>query len=141
GTLSAGGSLGPTRAVAERFQIGQITPFSHSVSPHGLINPNKAAYAPFPPTPEAGGAPPRAVTLPQLQKDPVPSAPPFDASTFSRDQLHALSPVLEREDLRLLTTGATGLHNCTTDPTEPPSACAEPDTPVSNFNRLPNTLS
>src|SRR5262249_44479012 len=43
-------------------------------------------------------------------------------------------------DLFLLTSGATGLANCTADPTLPPSPCATPDTRVANYNALPNTV-
>jgi len=48
--------------------------------------------------------------------------------------------VLRTNDLFLLTSGATGLSNCTADPTEPPSACQEPDTRVAHFDGLPNTV-
>ena len=138
GIVNADGSPGPNKDAAEQFKIGTINPPAYFISTNKLIAPNKTPYAPFLPTPEAGGAPPRAVTLAQLQKDPAPSAPPFDAHTFSMDQLHALSPVfVDPKDLRLLTTGATGLHNCTADPSEPPSPCAEPDTRIEDFDRLP----
>jgi phospholipase C len=140
GIVNTDGSPGPNADAARQFKIGTINPVSYFIETNTLISPNKTAYTPFLPFPEAGGAPPQAVTLQQLQKDPVPSAPPFDAHTFSRDQLHSLSPVLEPGDLRLLTTGATGLANCTADPTDPPSACAEPDTRITNFDRLPNTV-
>src|SRR5215470_275466 len=133
------GSPGPNMNAAEQFQISTINPVSYFISTKALVNPGKAPYATLP-TPEAGGAPPRAVTLAQLDKDPAPAAPPFDAHTFSRDQLATLSPEIARKDLFLLTTGATGLKNCTTDPTEPPSACAEPDTRISGFAQLPNTV-
>jgi phospholipase C len=79
------------------------------------------------------------VTLAQFLKDPVDTVAPFDANTVSTAQLHIISPSLEFEDLDLLTTGATGLHNCTADPTLPPSSCSEPDTRIANFNKLPNT--
>ena len=140
GIVKRDGSPGPNQDLAKQFQIGTISPVSYFISTDKLVNPNKTAYAPFLPTPEAGGAPARPVTLQQLDKDPVPSAPPFDANTFSTDQLQTLSPALERADAHLLTTGATGLTNCTTDPTEPPSACAEPDTRIGAFNALPNTV-
>jgi phospholipase C len=140
GIVNADGSPGPNRNAAKQFTINTIDPVAFFISTKKLINPQKTAYSPFLPTPEAGGAPPQAVTLQQLQKSPVPAAPPFDANTFSRHQLHTLSPVLEREDLVLLTTGATGLSNCTTDPTLPPSACAEPDSRIANYNILPNTV-
>src|SRR5262249_39311697 len=105
-----------------------------------LTNSGKAPYAPFLPTPEAGSAPPRAVTLAQFQKDPAPTAPPFDAHTFSTSLLHQLSPVLTNHDLPLLTTGFTGLTNCQPDPTEPPAPCPEPDTRITDFDTLPNTV-
>src|SRR5262249_41935975 len=133
-------SPGPNANAARQFKIGNIDPVAYFMSTNTLQNPGKTTYAPFLPTPEAGGAPPQPVTLAQLQKNPAPSAPPFDPRSFSRDQLHTLSPVLAPGDLRLLTTGATGLTNCTADPTEPPSACVEPDTRIANFDRLPNTV-
>jgi phospholipase C len=139
GIVRADGSPGPNAAAARQFQLARIDPPSFFVSTDKLVAPGKTAYATLP-TPEAGGAPPAAVTLQQLQKAPAPAAPPFDARTFSPAQLHALSPVLETEDLHLLTSGATGLSNCTVDPTLPPSPCAEPDTRVAGFDRLPNTV-
>src|SRR5262249_23089468 len=81
-----------------------------------------------------------------LQKDPVDSLPPFDATTFSLAQLERLTQGLELGDLSLLTTGATGLKVCpvppktTVDPTDPPQPCQEPDTRVAHFNQLPNTV-
>src|SRR5262249_47269574 len=139
GIVRPDGSPGANMNAAEQFQISTIDPVSYFVSTNALVSPGKAAYATLP-TPEAGGAPPQAVTLAQLDKDPAPAAPPFDAQTFSRDQLATLSPEIARHDLLLLTTGATGLKNCTSDPTEPPSACAEPDTRVAGFAQLPNTV-
>jgi phospholipase C len=139
GIVKADGSPGPNQDAAKQFVINTIDPVTFFISTNQLTNPQKTAYSPFLPSPEAGGAPPRAVTLQQLQKAPAASAPPFDGSTFSLHQLHALSPALDSKDLGLLTTGATGLANCTGDPTLPPSACAEPDPRIANFNVLPNT--
>src|SRR5262249_11766440 len=138
--VNAAGSPGPNKDAAQQFQIGTINPVDYFISTNKLIAPHKTAYAPFLPTPEAGGAPPLPVTLQQRQKEPVPAAPPFDAHTFSLAQLATLTQGIEQEDLHLLTTGATGLTNCTADPTEPPSSCAEPDTRVANFASLPNTV-
>jgi phospholipase C len=140
GIVKADGSPGVNASAAEQFRLGRIDPVAYFIDTHALKDPGKAQYAPFLPTPEAGGAPPQAVTLAQLQKSPAPSAPPFDASTFSLARLHTISPVLERKDLGLLTTGATGLTNCTADPTLPPSPCAEADTRVAAFASLPNTV-
>jgi phospholipase C len=138
GIVHEDGSPGPNASLATQFQISNINPVSYFIDTRQLTNPGKTAYAPFLPTPEAGGAPPLALTRPQFLKDPVDAAPPFDAKTFSTAQLGILSPEIETEDLFLLTTGATGLSNCTADPTLPPSACAEPDTRIANFNKLPN---
>ncbi len=140
GIVKRDGTPGPNQDAAKQYQLATINPVAYFISTDKLTSPNKTAYAPFLPTPEAGSAPAVAVTLGQLDKDPVPSTPPFDAATFSVAQLHTLSPALEISDVRLLTTGATGVKNCTTDPTEPPSACAEPDTRISGFDRLPNTV-
>ena len=140
GIVRADGSPGLNAGAAAQFHLTKIDPVRFFVDTNTLNGPGKVAYAPFLPTPEAGGAPPRPVTLAQLQKDPAPSAPPFDARSFSPARLRAISPVLEARDLRLLTTGATGLANCQADPTEPPLACAEPDTRIENFDALPNTV-
>ena len=139
GIIRADGSPGPNAALATQFQLQTINPASYFIDTRKLINPGKTAYAPFLPTPEASGAPPQAVTKSQFLKDPVDSVGPFDAGTFSLTDLHTISPALEFEDLVLLTTGATGLSNCTADPTLPPSPCAQPDTRIANFNALPNT--
>jgi phospholipase C len=141
GIVNADGSPGPSKDAAAQFKIGNINPVSYFISTTKLTNPNKTLYSPFLPTPEAGGAPPQAVTLTQLDTDPAPATPPFDANTFSFAQLHALSPVfVDHKDLKLLTTGATGLTNHTADPSEPPSPSVEADTRIENFNRLPNTV-
>jgi phospholipase C len=139
GIIHADGSPGPNAALATQFQLQTINPASYFIDTRKLINPGKTAYAPFLPTPEAGSAPPLPVTLSQFLKDPADSVAPFDANTFSTAQLETISPALEHGDLFLLTTGATGLTNCTADPTLPPSPCAEPDTRIANFNKLPNT--
>jgi phospholipase C len=140
GIVRADGSAGPNSAAATQFRLTTINPLRYFVDTNTLIAPGKLAYSPFLPTPEAGSAPAQAVTLAQLQEDPAPAAPPFDARTFSLARLRQVSPVLERGDRRLLTSGATGLTNCTADPTEPPSPCAQPDTRVENFDALPNTV-
>src|SRR5215831_1714636 len=92
GIVNNDGSPGPNKDAAKQFQIGTINPALYFVSTTKLISPNKAAYSPFLPTPEAGNAPPLAVTLKQFEKAPAPTAPPFDAQTFSQSELHAISP-------------------------------------------------
>ena len=140
GIVNADGSPGPSHDLARQFKVGNISPIAYFISTNALNSPNKTAYAPFLPTPEVGGVPPVAVTLQQLQKDPAPALPPFDANTFSLRQLGVITQGIEQHDLPLLTTGATGLTNCTSDPSEPPSACAEPDSRIANFLSLPNTV-
>jgi phospholipase C len=140
GIVEEDGSPGPNHALARQFQIATIDPVAYFVSTTKLNDPQKTAYSLLP-TPEAGGAPPLPVTLAQIQHDPAPAFPPVDAHTFSRVQLHTLSPVLvDKKDLHLLTTGATGLSNCAPDSTEPPAACAEPDTRIEDFMSLTNTV-
>jgi phospholipase C len=139
GIVHADGSPGPHADLARQFELQTINPVAYFIDTNKLISPGKMAYAPFLPTPEAGFAPPLAVTHPQFLNDPVDTAPPFDANTFSTAQLHTISPAFEIGDLHLLTTGFTGLSNCTVNPTLPPSACAVPDTRITNFNQLPNT--
>jgi phospholipase C len=140
GIIHPDGSPGSHADLAQQFQIQTINPASFFIDTRKLINPGKTAYSPFLPTPEAGGAPPLAVTRSQFLKNPADSAPPFDVNTFSTSQLQTLSPEIAVFDLPLLTSGFTGLSNCTADPTLPPSACAEPDTRIANFNKLPNTV-
>ncbi len=106
GIVHADGSPGPHADLARQFQLNTINPLSFFIDTSKLINPGKTAYAPFLPTPEAGGAPPQAVTRAQFLKDPADSAPPFDANTFSASQLHTISPALEIPDLHILTTGS-----------------------------------
>jgi len=138
GIVNADGSPGPNHALSTQFKLAKIDPVSFFIDTSKLNTPGKTAYAPFLPTPEAGSAPPLAVTRAQFLKDPADSAPPFDANTFSTSQLHAISPVIVPGDLHLLTTGATGLTNHTTDPTLPPSPSQEPDTRIANYNALAN---
>jgi phospholipase C len=139
GIIREDGSPGPNANLATQFQIQTINPVRYFIDTRQLINPNKTAYTPFLPTPEAGFAPPQPVTLAQFLKDPADTVAPFDANTFSLAELSTISPWLEFGDLNLLTTGATGLTNCQADPTLPPTACAEPDTRIANFDKLPNT--
>ena len=139
GIIHSDGSPGPNAALATQFQLSTINPASFFVDTRTLINSGKAAYSPFLPTPEAGNAPPLPTTHAQFLNDPVDTTPPFDAKTFSTTLLNTISPELEIDDLPLLTTGATGLQNCQTNPALPPVPCAVPDSRIANFNKLPNT--
>jgi len=140
GIVNADGTPGWNAGAATQSQLANIDPVAYFIDTNKLTSPGKTAYTPFLPTPEAGSAPPRPVKLAQLDKDPAPAAPPFDAKTFSTSLLHTISPVLAKHDLPLLTTGFTKLSNCTTDPTEPPSPCPQADTRIAHFDMLPNTV-
>jgi len=105
---------------------------------------NKSPYATLPP-PNTAYIPGVGNTLAEITLDPADSAAPLDASTFTKAQLHEISPVLLPKDLLLLTTGATGLDICNvsatqTYPTYPPQGCYETDTRVANYAALPNTM-
>jgi phospholipase C len=104
---------------------------------------NKVPYTTLPP-PNTSYIPAVGVTLAEITEAPGNSEGPFDAKTFTREQLHRVSPVLPEKDLHLLTTGGTGLSICNisatqTWPTFPPQGCFETDTRVANFAALPNT--
>src|SRR5262245_46328697 len=137
GIVRPDGSPGPRQADARQFRVDNINPPLYFISTTKLTPPNKPAYDPFLPTPEAGGAPNRQASLAELLATPTAVQAPFD-NTVSDAQLRAIEPSLEPEDLGLLRTGATGLPTCPPPTVAVPSPC--PDTRVSNFNALPNTV-
>src|SRR5215831_12828059 len=139
GIIDKNGAPGPKSFLAEQSRVSTINPVAYFIDTNKLVNPGKMTYALLP-TPEAGSAPPKAVTLAQFHNDPADTAPPFDSATFSRAMLATISPVLDKNDLDLLTTGATGLSNCQSNPNNPPVPCAVPDTRIANFDTLPNTM-
>src|SRR5499426_1489573 len=137
GIVRPDGSPGPRQADARQFRVDNINPPLYFISTTKLTPPNKTAYDPFLPTPEAGFAPNRQTSLAELLATPTAVQAPFD-NTVSDAQLRAIEPSLEPEDLGLLRTGATGLPTCPPPTVAVPSPC--PDTRVSNFNALPNTV-
>src|SRR5262245_54536085 len=137
GIVRPDGSPGPRQADARQFRVDNINPPLYFISTTKLTPPNKPAYDPFLPTPEAGGAPNRQASLAELLATPTAVQAPFD-NTVSDAQLRAIEPSLEPEDLGLLRTGATGLPSCPPPTVAVPSPC--PDTRVANFNMLPNTV-
>jgi phospholipase C len=139
GIVHRDGSPGPNAALAAQSSLKAVPGdyFIHQPAS------NKVPYATLPP-PNTAYIPAVGVTLAEIAEAPGASAAPFDAKTFTRDQLHQVSPVLPLRDLHLLTTGGTGLHICNisdaqTWPTFPPQGCFETDTRVANFAALPNT--
>ena len=124
GIINADGSPGPNAAEATQFTVNTPLP-THYFMGSGVM---KTAYSPFLPTPELGGAPNHAISLAELKANPTGVQPPF-GPTISQRQIAALEPSLEKSDLFLLRTGATGAAGTT-----------GPDTRVANFATLPNTV-
>ena len=124
GIINADGSPGPNAAEATQFTVDMPLP-SHYFMGSGFT---KTVYSPFLPTPELGGAPNHAISLAELIAHPTNVQPPF-GPTISQAQIAALEPSLEKSDLSLLRTGATGA-----------AGTPGPDTRVANFAKLPNTV-
>jgi phospholipase C len=127
GIIHADGSPGPDAAEAAQFMVTPPLPPNYFIS-----TSIKTPYSPYLPTPELGGAPSHPINLTELlmelQINPAGVQPPFD-NTISDAQLAAIEPALETSDLFLLRTGATGA-----------AGTSGPDTRVTNYNRLPNTV-
>jgi phospholipase C len=136
GIVNANGTPGPHRDAAKQFRVDSINPPLYFISTNKLTLPSKTAYGLLP-TPEAGGAPNRPVSVSELTANPTGVQAPFDRS-FTESQLRKIEPSVEPEDLGLLLTGATGLPTCPAPTLAVPSPC--PDTRVQNFNILPNTV-
>src|SRR5215813_14140507 len=124
GIINADGSPGPNAADATQFTVNTPLP-THYFMGGGFT---KTAYSPFLPTPELGGAPNHAISLAELKANPTGVQPPF-GPTISQKQIAALEPSLEKSDLFLLRTGATGAAGTT-----------GPDTRIADFAALPNTV-
>src|SRR5499427_1239299 len=139
GIVHRDGSPGPNAGLAAQSFLNTIPSDFFIDQPAS----NKAPYATLPP-PNTAYIPAVGVTLAEIAEAPGSSSAPFDGKTFTREQLHQVSPVLPLRDLHLLTTGGTGLSICNisdtqTWPTFPPQGCFETDTRVANFAALPNT--
>jgi phospholipase C len=140
GIVRRDGSPGPNAGLASQAFLKTI-PAAYFI--HQPAS-NKSAYATLPP-PNTSYLPAVGVTLAEIAQDPADSLAPLDPATFTRAQLHTVSPVLPGRDLLLLTTGGTGLSICNvsatqTYPTFPPQGCFETDTRVANFASLPNSV-
>jgi phospholipase C len=124
GIIDAQGLPGVNATDAEQFTVN--TPLSmHYFMGTGFT---KTPYSPYLPTPELGAAPNHAISLTELTTDPTGVQPPF-GPTITNPQLASLEPSLEKSDLFLLRTGATGAPGTT-----------GPDTRVATYNTLPNTV-
>src|SRR5262249_45379135 len=90
GIVNANGTPGPRRDAAKQFRIDSINPPLYFISTTKLTPPNKTAYQLLP-TPEAGGAPNRQVSVSELTANPTGVQPPFDNS-FTGSQLRKIEP-------------------------------------------------
>jgi phospholipase C len=124
GIIKADGSPGPNVTAATQYQVNTPLPPQYFID----AGSNKTAYAPFLPTPDLGGAPNEQISPADLAANPTGVQPPFDKG-FSNAQLASLEPSFEKSDLFLLRTGATGA-----------AGTSGPDTRVSNYATLPNTV-
>jgi len=114
GIIKADGTPGPNFSIAAQQQA--IPPFRAQY----FISLGPAEKAPYQTLPE-----------PTLNFSPSPAnqPPPFPAGT-STSFLASIEPSLEKKDLELLTTGASGAANTFVIP--------DPDTRIQNFSALPN---
>jgi phospholipase C len=122
--INAEGLPGSNAAEATQFKVNTPLPM-HYFMGTGFT---KTAYSPFLPTPDLGGAPNHAISLTELKADPTGVQPPL-GPTISQAQIELLEPSLEKSDLFLLRTGATGA-----------AGTSGPDTRITNYNTLPNTV-
>jgi len=124
GIIKPDGSPGANSAAAKQYLVDTPLPARYFMGT-GFA---KTAYSPFLPTPDLGGAPNKQISPPDLAADPTGVQPPFD-NQFTRAQLASLEPSLEKSDLSLLRTGATGA-----------AGTSGPDTRIANYATLPNTV-
>jgi phospholipase C len=124
GIIDAQGLAGVNAKDAEQFTVNTPLPL-HYFMGTGFT---KTPYSPYLPTPELGGAPNHAISLTELTTDPTGVQPPF-GPTITNSQLASLEPSVEKSDLFLLRTGATGAAGTT-----------GADTRVATYNMLSNTV-
>ena len=117
GIIKPDGSPGPNSAAARQYLVDTPLPARYFMGT-GFA---KTAYSPFLPTPDLGGAPNKQISPADLAADPTGVQPPFD-NQFTRAQLASLEPSLEKSDLSLLRTGATGA-----------AGTSGPDTRIANY--------
>jgi len=111
GIVNSSGELAANGALSQQFQIDQPYPSKYFID--ALATAGKTPYQQAPGTP----------SFPPTDTAYVPTAPggldagqaPFDPTLVPDSQLRFLEPSLEREDLGLLRTGASGLPMFSTD--------------------------
>ena len=122
GIVTASGAPGPNFAESQQFQINQPYPSTYFMD--ALQTAGKTAYQQAPGTPSF--PPPNTAYIPQAPGGLDQGQAPFDPALVPDSLLPTLEPSLEKSDLALLRTGASGLPMFTTD-TRVPNATALPN--------------
>lgn len=124
GYVTASGAPGPDFADSQQFQINQPYPATYFID--AMSTAGKTAYQQAPGTPSF--PPPNTAYIPPAPGGLDQGQAPFDPALVPDRLLPRIEPSLERNDLGLLRTGASGLPMFTTD------------TRVPNATTLPNGL-
>ncbi|MGC1321297.1 MAG: alkaline phosphatase family protein [Candidatus Udaeobacter sp.] len=124
GYVTASGAPGPDFADSQQFQINQPYPATYFID--AMSTAGKTAYQQAPGTPSF--PPPNTAYIPPAPGGLDQGQAPFDPALVPDRLLPRIEPSLERNDLGLLRTGASGLPMFTTD------------TRIPNATTLPNGL-
>ena len=111
GIVNASGQLSVNAAWSQQFQINQPFPTTYFID--ALATSGKTAYQQAPATPSFPA--PNTAYVPTTPGDLSQGQAPFDPDLVPDSQLPSLEPSLERQDLWLLRTGASGLPMFSTD--------------------------
>jgi phospholipase C len=122
GIILTKGAAGPNFAQSRQFQINQPFPAKYFID--AFATAGKTAYQQSPGTPIFPA--PNTSFAPQAPDGFDQGQAPFSAAAVPDAELPTIEPSLEKEDLGILRTGATGLPSFTTD------------TRVANAINLPN---
>ena len=122
GIVTASGAPGPHHARSWQFQINQPYPATYFID--SLATSGKTLYQQGPATPSF--PPPNTAYIPPAAGPLTQGQAPFDSTDVPSILLPTLEPSIEREDLGLLRTGASGLPMFTTD-TRVPNATTLPN--------------
>jgi phospholipase C len=111
GIVTASGDPGPHHARSWQFQINQPYPTTYFMD--ALATSGKTLYLQGPATPSF--PPPNVAYIPPAPGPLSDGQAPFDSTDVPDSLLPTLEPSIERRDLGLLRTGASGLPMFTTD--------------------------
>ena len=111
GYVTASGAPGPDFPDSQQFQINQPYPTTYFID--SMSTAGKTAYQQAPGTPSF--PPPNTAYIPPAPGGLSQGQAPFDSTDVPNFLLPILEPSVEREDLGLLRTGASGLPMFTTD--------------------------